>query len=156
MTLTEIRAWAHDPPKELKRFLKFATVGAIGAITDITVLNILVQLFSVSSAPAKAVGFCAAVVQNFYLNQRWTFPESQERNTRNQLFKFGVVSLVGLGINMLVFLAVDSFLKSYWQMMIEDPDLAFFVSYNFATLCAIGVVLFWNFTANRFWTYRGL
>jgi putative flippase GtrA len=30
------------------------------------------------------------------------------------------------------------------------------ISYNFAKAFAIGVVLFWNFTANRLWTYRGL
>lgn len=154
--MTEIRELAHDSPKELKRFIKFATVGALGTITDIAVLNILVQFFNVWAAPAKAAGFCAAVIQNFYLNQRWTFPESQERNTGNQLFKFAVVSLVGLGINMLVFLAVDNTLRSFWNDFFDDPNLAFFISYNFATLCAIGVVLFWNFTANRFWTYRGL
>lgn len=156
MILTEIRALAHDPPKELKRFIKFAAVGALGAITDIAVLNILVQVLSVSSAPAKAGGFCAAVIQNFFLNQRFTFPESQDHSTGNLLVKFFTVSLVGLGINLLVFLTVDTLLKPFWQQMIEDTDLAFFVSYNFATLCAIGVVLFWNFTANRFWTYRNL
>lgn len=134
----------------------FATVGALGSITDIGVLNFLVQVAGFGLVPAKALGFVAAVIQNFYLNRRWTFPESQERKTGNQLFKFATVSLVGLGLNMLVFLVTHTLLEPIWQRFIADSDFAYTVSYNFATLFAIGVVLFWNFSANRFWTYRNL
>ena len=43
-----------------------------------------------------------------------------------------------------------------WLSWLGDAALAYTASYNFAKLIAIGVVLFWNFFANRLWTYRGL
>ena len=93
---------------------------------------------------------------HFFLNRRWTFPESRERHAGKQLTQFVIVSVVGLGINMLVFLAIHHGLENWWMALIGDDHLGFTISYNFAKLMAIGVVLFWNFAANRLWTYRGL
>ncbi|MCB0190276.1 MAG: GtrA family protein, partial [Caldilineaceae bacterium] len=89
--------------KEAKRFVKFATVGALGAITDFAVLNGLIQFFGMLEEMATVFSFSAAVMQNFTLNRLWTFPESQNRSFRRQLAQFLLVSLVGLGINTLIF-----------------------------------------------------
>lgn len=153
--ITSVRQFARSNRKEVKRFVKFAIVGAAGSITDFTVLNVLVQGFGASLFAANTVSFIVAVMQNFALNRRWTFPESQERHASGQLAQFAVVSLVGLGLNQLVFLTLHHFWDAYW-MNLYGHDTGFFVSYNVAKLFAIGVVLFWNFTANRLWTYRGL
>jgi putative flippase GtrA len=150
-----VRNLAESNRKEVKRFAKFATVGAAGSITDFTLLNIMIQVFGSSLIVANTISFTAAVIQNFTLNRLWTFPESRIRNARRQLFQFAIVSIVGLGINTLVFLALHHMLDDFW-ITLFGPDLGFIVSYNFAKLFAIGVVLFWNFSANRLWTYRGL
>ena len=156
MTITQVKALTPANRREVKRFLKFATVGAAGSITDFVVLNVLIQVFGVSLFIGNAVSFTAAVCQNFTLNRLWTFPESRQRNAGRQLFQFTIVSIVGLTINQFVFLGVHRVLEPYWGQLIADPQLAFTVSYNFAKLMAIGVVLFWNFFANRIWTYRGI
>ena len=142
--------------KEAKRFVKFATVGALGAITDFAVLNGLIQMLGMLEELANVCSFSAAVVQNFLLNRAWTFPESQERNVRKQLLQFALVSIIGLGINTLIFSFIHRSLEPFWIDYFATPDLGHLISYNFAKLLAIGVVLFWNFTANRLWTYRGL
>jgi len=142
--------------KEAKRFLKFATVGAMGAVTDFTLLNLLIQVAGLIEWQANAVSFTAAVIQNFLLNRRWTFPESRDRHAGRQLSQFVLVSVIGLGINMLVFLTIHHGLEGWWIRLIGQEHLGFTISYNFAKLFAIGVVLFWNFAANRLWTYRGL
>ena len=84
------------------------------------------------------------------------FPESQLHNTRRQMAKFALVSVAGLGINTIVFQFVDLSMRAYWIEWLSDPDLGATISYNFAKLFSIGVVLFWNFSANRLWTYKGL
>ena len=142
--------------KETKRFLKFAIVGALGAVTDYTILNLLI--FSAGFPPlvANGFGFCAAVLQNFLLNRWWTYPESQIRNTRRQMAKFALVSVVGLGINLMVFDFVYELLRPFWGDWLSSPELGFAISVNSAKLFSIGVVLFWNFIANRLWTYKGL
>jgi putative flippase GtrA len=66
-----------------------------------------------------------------------------------------MVSLVGYGLNQLVFLTLHHLWEGYWITNL-GADTGFILSYNVAKLFAIGVVLFWNFTANRLWTYRGL
>lgn len=154
--ITQARAFARSNRKEVKRFAKFATVGAAGAITHFTIVNLLVQLLTVSERAANPIGFGAAVLQNFLLNRRWTFPESRQRNAGRQLVQFALVSIIGLSLNQLVFVVVDYFLEPLVAHFIEQPRLAHAISYNLALAVAIGVVLFWNFTANRLWTYRGL
>lgn len=142
--------------REVKRFAKFAIVGAAGSVTDFTVLNVLVQLFGFKPVWANTFSFAAAVIQNFMLNRRWTFPESKQRQAGRQLVQFALVSIIGLGINTLILATVDHLLINFWIHLVGHEHLGFTISYNFAKLVAIGVVLFWNFAGNRLWTYRGL
>ena len=156
LAITQVRELALSNRKEIKRFAKFATVGAAGSITDFTVLNVLIQIFGFPLAVANGFSFVAAVTQNFFLNRRWTFPESRERNASQQLMKFTIVSLIGLAINQAVLLSVHHALEPYWIHLFASEQLGYTASYNFAKLIAIGFVLFWNFFINRMWTYRGL
>ena len=142
--------------KETKRFVKFAFVGALGAVTDVTILNLLIVFAGFPSNLANGTGFCAAVLQNFLLNRWWTYPESRIGNSRLQMAKFALVSVVGLGINQLVFGFSDELLRPYWIDWLSSAELGFTLSYNSAKLFAIGVVMFWNFAANRLWTFKGL
>jgi putative flippase GtrA len=153
---TQALAFARSNRKEVKRFAKFATVGAAGAITHFTLLNLLVQIVGLAERTANPIGFSAAVLQNFFLNRRWTFPESQQRHAARQLVQFAIVSIIGLLINQLVFVTVHGLLEPTWIRLIGQERLGHALSYNFALAVAIGVVLFWNFAANRLWTYRGL
>jgi putative flippase GtrA len=154
--ISQAWAFARTNRKEVKRFAKFATVGAAGAMTHFALLNILVQLAGLSERLANPFGFGAAVAQNFFFNRRWTFPESRQRHAGRQLVQFAVVSVIGLMINQVVFLTVHHLLEPYWMRLVVQERLGHALSYNFALAVAIGVVLFWNFTANRLWTYRGL
>jgi putative flippase GtrA len=155
LLFSNVRQIARSNRKEVKRFVKFAMVGAAGSITDFVVLNILIQFAGFPLALANACSFIAAVMQNFTLNRLWTFPESRGRHASGQLVQFAVVSVIGLGLNQLVFLTLHHLWESYWIAAL-GPAAGFIASYNMAKLFAIGVVLFWNFTANRLWTYRGL
>lgn len=140
---------ALDNRKEFERFIKFALVGTIGMVVDFTVLNLLVLLGGLAPLYANPFSFSAAVVSNFTWNRLWTFPESRSRKKRTQLPKFALVNIIGLGINQLIFALALHYL-------VPLLGLAHPLDYNVAKLIAIGVVLFWNFGANRMWTYRGL
>jgi putative flippase GtrA len=140
--------------REVKRFLKFATVGVAGMVTHMTLFNILAFVVHVDPRLANVIGFCTAVVQNFTLNRNWTFPESRQRHVGAQLGQFAIVSLIGLGINLAVFTLVDHLLEPFWNAVFSNPQVAHFVGNNFALASAILVVLFWNFTVNRLWTFR--
>ena len=134
-------------PRELVRFLKFATVGAIGMVVDLSMLNILHKVFGLPLLIANSISFTMAVFSNFTWNRLWTFPESRQRPVLPQLVQFALVNLVGLAINNLVLWGVFQLIKSF----VPDPW-----DYNLAKVTAIGVVLFWNYFINRAWTYRGI
>lgn len=138
--------------KEVKRFIKFGIVGAIGAIVDFGVLNALIFIAGWVSPGGKIlaniISTSIAIISNFTWNRLWTYPESRERKKRVQLVQFTIVNLVGLIINTGIFSMTDHLLYSQFF----PPNIAI----QLAKATAIGIVLFWNFGANRLWTYRGL
>jgi putative flippase GtrA len=145
----------HSNRREVKRFVKFATVGAAGAVTHFTIFNLLLQLLRFSTYIANSFGFCAAVIQNFLLNRSWTFAEKRGQKAGSQLVQFTVVSVLGLVINMGVLALVRYALAPFWnQLFATQPEMAALIGDNFALAAAIGVVMFWNFAINRLWTFR--
>jgi len=134
-------------PRQLIRFIKFATVGAIGMVVDLIVLNLLHGIIGWSLLAANSISFSTAVFSNFTWNRLWTFPESRQRPLRTQLPQFALVNTIGLAINNVVLLTIFNLIRA----SIPDPW-----NYNLAKVFAIGVVLFWNYGANRLWTYKGL
>jgi len=134
-----------ERPKELIRFLKFATVGAIGMVVDLSVLTGSRELLGLPLSVAVGLGFTTAVISNFTWNRLWTFPESRERPIGSQLIQFFIVNAIGLGINEVVVLG----LHPAFSLVLHDPP-----AYLAAKVIAIGIVLFWNYFANRAWTYR--
>jgi putative flippase GtrA len=136
-----------DNRKEFMRFVKFAIVGAIGAVIDFAVLNLMHGAFGWPLLGANTLSVSVAILSNFTWNRLWTYPESRSRRKREQLPQFALINLIGLGINNLIVVGLTAVFTNY----IPDPW-----DYNLAKAIAIGVVLFWNFGANRLWTYRGL
>lgn len=133
---------------EAKRFTKFMIVGGIGALIDFGVLNLLIGVFGWDKYLSNVVSVSCAIVSNFWWNRHWTFPESREHDLHKSFAKFASVNLIGLGINQIVFFLADYFI---FDPMFDHP-----LDYNLAKLTAVGVVLFWNFFANRKWTYRDI
>ncbi len=131
--------------REVERFIKFAMVGALGTVIDLSLLNILHGWIGWHLLVANSISFTAAVISNFTWNRLWTFPETRERPFAPQLAQFATVSVIGLGLNNAVLWQVYHWIQPY----LRAPW-----NYNAAKLFAIGVVLFWNFGANRLWTFR--
>lgn len=155
--------------KEAKRFIKFSIVGALGAAIDFAVLNFLIFALGWNSSVGKILAnifsTSVAIVSNFTWNRLWTFPESRNRKKRFQLVQFTIVNLIGLAINTGIFSVSDHLIYTpLLNRPVFHPDGLFLLapltpetlSVQLAKATAIGIVLFWNFGANRIWTYRGL
>jgi putative flippase GtrA len=134
-------------PKEITRFLKFAIVGAIGMLVDLAVLTFAREVLGFPLSVSVGLGFAVAVISNFTWNRLWTFPESRSRPVAAQMSQFAFINLIGLGLNELIVLG----LHPLFSTVLPDPP-----AYLAAKVIAIGVVLFWNYGANRVWTYRGI
>lgn len=146
--MSKLLTFVSNNQSEFGRFVKFAVVGMLGAAVDFGVLNLLVLGFYWPKEYANLVSVTCAIISNFIWNRLWTFPESRDRALHTQFGQFALVNLVGLGINQFVFLTSDSLI---FDSMFPHP-----LDFNVAKATAIIVVLFWNFFANRRWTYRGI
>jgi putative flippase GtrA len=140
--------------RERSRFLRFAVVGLIGAVIDITVFNLEISLLHIPSVIAAAVSFILAVTSNFLFNRFWTYPDSRSKHIAAQVFQFVIVSLVGLVIRTGFFTWMEPPLIQFFQGVSGSlPFPPSFLGHNITLAVSIVVVMFWNFFANRYWTY---
>jgi len=143
--------------RERSRFLRFAFVGVIGAVVDFGLANLLTRAFHVPLVVAGAISFVAAILSNFTWNRFWTYPDSRSKPVTRQLIQFGIISVMGLAIR----IPVLYFLEPIMEGMAETLGLGFpplldakAVGDNITLAIAVVIVMFWNFFANRYWTYN--
>jgi len=124
--------------KIFKQFIKFGLVGILSFIVDAGIYLVLTRYLAFFYIMAKAISFVLAATNSYIFNRAWTFRSSNLAVGR-EFSKFLLISVIGLGLNTLfMFLAVEQFkLKDLYGLVI-------------ATI----LVMFWNFTANKFWTFR--
>ena len=166
-------------PKEAERFLKFAVVGVIGFVVDFGIFNLLVGPFrellavgetlnsflvglgfsaarAATLAPAFAgtISFIAAIISNFLWNRYWTYPDSRSKSTRRQFVMFFIVSLAGIVLRIPILTLLSGPFTTLYALIPSLAPYAVRLGDNTALAVAVVVVMFWNFFANRYWTYN--
>ncbi|MBI4731607.1 MAG: GtrA family protein [Chloroflexi bacterium] len=140
--------------QERIRFYKFMVVGVIGAVVDFGVMNFLAHVFNASLTLAGSISFICAVVSNFFWNRYWTYPDSRSRPLAKQLVMFFIVNVAGIAIRIPILHFVEPPLLSMFEKLefsFAGPEI---FSRNITLAIAVGVVMLWNFFANRYWTYN--
>ena len=131
--------------KELGRFARFLTVGALGTLLDFGLLSLLKGL-GFPTLLANSLSFSAGVANNFTFNRLWTFADAKGANWRRQLMQFLLVSLIGLALNNAIMLLLETPLGQ----LFGQSDYGYLP----AKVIATGVVVFWNYFTNRYWTFN--
>jgi putative flippase GtrA len=142
--------------RERTRFLRFCVVGVIGAVVDFGVSNLLIQKLDFSLVAAGTISFIAAILSNFLWNRFWTYPDSRSKNIYAQLLQFGVVSVMGLLIRVPILHFLGPALDKWFTGLMPGAGLALsptVIANNLTLAVAVFIVMFWNFFANRYWTY---
>lgn len=144
---------------ETKRFFRFAIVGTIGAAVDFTVYNFFLSLFNTSVIYAGTISFLTAVISNFSLNRIWTYQDSRSKQLSKQLIEFLIVSIIGLILRIPLLAVINPIIHDLINKISTagslPPELPLEqISNNITLAIIIVIVLFWNFFANRYWTYN--
>lgn len=123
----------------LKQLTKFCLVGATAAIINFSTLFFLVEFFGVWYVAANFCGGVISAIFNFISNKFWTF-RNNERGTvfYKQGVKFTIVISSGVIVNTLLIYLITEYLN---------------FDYRISWVIATGIVTFWNFGFNRFWTF---
>lgn len=139
------------------RFAKFAFVGLTGTVVDFGILNLLRLVFNVPLVWAQAISFICAVINNFLWNRYWTYPESRSKGAPKQLGQFFLISIVGILIRTPLIPWLDKVIYTFLENnQISLPLANGVISQNLALAFSIMVITFWNFFANRYWTYSNV
>lgn len=136
------------------RFLKFSFVGVTGTIVDFGFMNLLSLLFKVPLVWAQGISFALAVLNNFLWNRYWTYPESRSKAIPKQLVQFIIINVIGILIRTPLVPWLDRRLFNLFQSInLNLPLNNNVISQNLALAAVILIITFWNYYANRYWTY---
>ena len=127
-----------------KRFIKFALVGVSGTIVDFGFFNLFSILLGLPTILSSIFSFSIAVVNNFYWNRVWTYPETRNLSLTSQLTKFGIVSVLGLLIRTPLFAFIEEpIISGIHSINSANPLVApEIIGHNLALASVIIVVLF--------------
>jgi putative flippase GtrA len=139
---------------ERTRFLKFATVGAIGTVVDFSIYNLLNIVFHIQPVISQVFSFSLAVVNNFLWNRHWTYPESRAKAIHHQMVQFGLINVGGLLIRTPIIAGLENPIGIFAGRLGVQAGAATVIGHNAALAVAIGIVMLWNYFANRYWTYN--
>ena len=139
--------------QERIRFFKFLVVGSIGFVVDFSVFNLFRSGIGLSPEISSVISFIAAVISNFIFNRYWTYPDSRSKSPRRQFVMFFLVSLTGILIRVPIITFLHGPLTNLIGLVPILEPYAQRLGENSALAIAVIIVLFWNFFANRYWTY---
>lgn len=142
--------------KELRRFVRFGIVGIIGSVIDFGFLNLFTIVFKVPYVLSSVFSFSLAVINNFLLNRFWTFAASKKDPLLGQLVQFGIVSVIGLLIRTPLLAWLEKVLVPLAGKLTPNLLTPTIVGHNVGLAIGIGVVMLWNYFANRFWTFKNI
>ena len=120
------------------KLFAYGLVGLLGMIIDFATTWICKEKFHLNKYFSNALGFTLAVLNNFLLNRYWTF-QNFNHSFNEQILKFILVSLVGLGLNtFFLYLFLNYIRKNFYYLK----------------LLVIGIVFFWNYFINYYFTFN--
>jgi putative flippase GtrA len=154
----------------VRQFVKFAIVGASSTIINFGIFNLLYRKAGFALVSSLTLAFLFSVCNGFYWNRRWTFKEALPKSLRRQSLQFLLVTIIGWVLNTsIVVLSVAHFTSlgtgffgdsdQFKQVMLnviagEGKQHYGFWLLNGSLAVATCFVVFWNFFANRLWTFK--
>jgi putative flippase GtrA len=160
--IAKIAAVAREKRLEIVRFAKFLVVGTIGTAIDFGLFNLFHNVLGLHAALANTMSITASIVNNYTWSRFWVYPETKNHQGRKKFVQFVVVSMIAWALNTSILwsterwvLGTSGLLASFVAPVAAAIGMQHGVlSSNGAKVIATGIVLFWNFFANRFWTFR--
>lgn len=154
----------------VRQFVKFGIVGASNSIIYFVLSNLFHYKLDWPLIPALSTAFFLSVLNGFFWNRKWTFREARGKPAHTQSLQFLVVNIIGWLLNTSIVVVIILSYKSHGRGLFDNSDearrivTAMFTNmgrqeygpllFNGALLVATGVVVFWNYFANRLWTFK--
>jgi putative flippase GtrA len=123
--------------KTIKQFVFYTAVGSIGTCGHYLTLVALVESGLLTAVLASVAGFTVGALINYVLNYWFTFNSNKFHG--EAMSKFFTVAILGAIINTTLMHIGVNIIQMYYLV---------------AQIIASGIVLVWNFTINKVWTFQ--
>lgn len=152
--------------KDVRQFVKFCIVGGSSFVVNAISLYVLYYMLHAPYVPALTLAFVISVCNGFVLNRHWTFKEAKGQAAHDQYVKFMLVNIVGYVLNTIISVLViahftngtghgHGLMTVASQIVLGTAKTVYPKKLVYgACLIAASVVVFWNFFANRLWTFK--
>ena len=92
--------------KLFSQIIKFGFVGGTAFVIDAGLLFLLTEFCGIHYLISGMISFTASVIYNYILSVKWVFDAKKDANKTQEFIVFIVLSVIGLGINQLFYVAV--------------------------------------------------
>jgi len=118
------------------QFRRFLGAGIVATAVQYTLLIGFVHFLQIDAVTASFIGFCSGAVVNYHINYHYTFRSKEPH--RSAIPRFVLVAAVGATLN-----------TAAMSIQINT----FHIHYLLAQATATALVIIWNFTGNKLWTF---
>ncbi|MBP9748931.1 GtrA family protein [Patescibacteria group bacterium] len=132
-----LRHWMRLP-LVVRQGVCYGMIGGGSFVLDFFLYLLQTRVFHIYFLVANACSFFIVGTMNFFANRRWTFRHNSRSRLRDYT-KFFVIAGVGVVLNTSILGGLVRFFSFH--------DVV-------AKIVAAGIVFFWNFGMNRWWTFR--
>lgn len=137
--------------RRAKTPVKFGLVGFTGTVVDFFFYKVFINYLGFPPATSKGFSTEIAIINNFILNNFWTF---RYRKTKTNFWqKLGIFNLVSLG-GLVMGVAIVKFLHLTYGDGFVDLGWRKVAYNNFYFFATIPFVMSWNFIINHLVTWR--
>jgi dolichol-phosphate mannosyltransferase len=120
--------------------LEFSVVGIIGIFVNQAVLFLLTYFLGIYYMLAAAFSFEVALLNNFALNEIWTFRKRSTHSSRSlRLIKFHASRILGFIATMITLFLITEFLN---------------IHYLISNIIAIGIGTLINYFTSDLWVWK--
>ncbi|KKT26577.1 MAG: GtrA-like protein [Parcubacteria group bacterium GW2011_GWA2_43_9b] len=138
--INNMREFLLEQIKKRKRIIKYIISGGTAASVNFILLYFFTDILGLWYLLSSVLSFVAAFFVSFFLQKFWTFGDGQRDVLYKQMVVYLSITLFSLAVNTVaMYVLVDLF--GVWYMLAQ-----FFVS---------GLIAFWNFTAYKFFVFKG-
>lgn len=133
--------WAYrllEKYPHLEEFGTFCIIGVFNTVFDVVLYWFFTRIVGFHFILGNTCSFAIVTSLSFFLNKKFTF-QHKGTDIHKQYVKFFIVTGIGLLWNNLIIYTLVSYAGIY--------DM-------YGKLMAVGVVMFWNYGMNKFWSFR--
>ncbi len=124
------------PAEIVVQFFRYTLIGGLAFIVDFACLLALTELAHMHYLFGATVGFLLGLALNYWLATHWVFRFRRLSNPRVEFIIFGVIGILGLGLNNLcLYLMTESLMFDYRVSKLLTAALV--LAFNFSVRRAL-------------------